>query len=585
MNQEKDPRIEPSVPEREAPEENAPAQAAGTPESPAEAENAPAAQGAPEAGTQEPAAEEKAPEEDASPEEEPEEKKGGAKKKGNGEKKDRPSYFQSSRFRHGSVATAFSVGFIAVVVLLNVLVGILGDRFPSINLDLTKAGSNTLSEESLKVVDGVKIPTNVYVLATQQQVAGDQLYSDQGIKYSQVGSLLAKVAERNPQIKVEYLDLDKNPTFAAEYKSDSLTVGDVVVKTDKRYRVLTYTDLFNIQYSSDYTSQQVYSNVEGSLDSALTAVVSDKLPVVAFDNGHSEQQDMSAYEKVLQSNSFETKDFNLLTDAIPENTQMIVLGCPTRDYTDDEIKKLSDFLSSQSLAADRSLMVTFSPSQADLPKLSGFLQEWGIQVPEAVVAESDQSKYLGDNPANILSNIQSDLTLRQTSGGAAYDYGYFVTPQARPINLTFDTKGTRQTYSLAKSSDTCFVVDSSTKSTDNLPKAASNTAALSQDTIASGDKSYKANVIAVGSSLLFSDGIVNSGTFGNGTYTVDLAKYATGTADSSLNVNITAKPLNASDITMTSEVSTFFGLGVFVFLLPLLVAVFGITVFYKRRHL
>lgn len=575
MNQEKDPRIEPSVPEQEAPAENTPAQ---------EAKDSAERKSAAEAGTPEPAAEEKAPEQAASPEEEPEEKSR-AKQKKNGEKKDRTSYFKTSRFRHGSVSTAFSVGFIAVVVLLNVLVGILGDRFPSINLDLTKTGSNTLSEESLKVVDSVKIPTEVYVLATQQQVQGDQLYSDQGIRYSQVGSLLAKIAERNSKITVQYLDLDKSPTFAAEYKNDNLAVGDVVVKTDKRYRVLTYTDLFNIQYSSDYTSQQVYSNVEGSLASALTAVVSDKLPVAAFDNGHAEQQDMTAYQALLKSNSFETKDFNLLTDAIPDGTQMIVLGCPTRDYTDDEIKKLSDFLSSQSLAADRSLMITFSPSQADLPKLSAFLQEWGIQVPEAVVAESDQSKYLADNPTNILSNIQSDPALRETGDGAPYDYGYFVTPQSRPINLTFDTKGTRQTYALAKSSDTCFVVDNNTKSTDNLPKAASNTAALSQDTVSAGGKTYKANVIAIGSSLLFSDGIVNVGTFGNGTYTVDLAKYATGTADSSLNVNIAAKPLYASDITMTSEVSTFFGIGVFIFLLPLLVAVFGIVVFYKRRHL
>ena len=583
MNQEKDPRIEESGQEQEAPAGNTPA-AQEVPDSAAAPESAQAAQAeTPEAES--PAAEEETPGGEASPAEEPEEKKDGEKKKKGGAKKDRASYFQSSRFRHGSVATAFSAGFVAVVALLNILVGILGDRFPSINLDLTKAGSNTLSEESLKVVDSVEIPTEVYVLATQEQVQGDQLYSDQGIRYSQVGTLLAKIAERNSRIKVEYLDLDKNPTFAADYKNDNLTTGDVVVKTDKRYRVLAYTDLFNIQYSSDYTSQQVYSNVEGSLDSALTAVVSDKLPVVAFDNGHSEQQDMSAYEKVLQSNSFETKDFNLLTDAIPENTQMIVLGCPTRDYTDDEIKKLSDFLSSQSLAADRSLMVTFSPSQADLPKLSGFLQEWGIQVPEAVVAESDQSKYLGDNPANILSYVQSSLTLRQTSDGIPYDYGYFVTPQARPIDLTFDTKGTRQTYALTKSSDSCFVVDNDTKSTDDLPKAASNTAALSQDTVTSGDKTYKANVIAMGSSALFMDGIVNSDAFGNGTYTVDLAKYATGTADSSLNVNITAKPLNASDITMTSQLSTFFGVGVFIFLIPLLVAVFGIVVFYKRRHL
>ncbi|WP_411678468.1 Gldg family protein [Caproicibacter sp.] len=572
MNQEKDPRTGAAVPEEEIPEEKA----AGTQQ--AEAENqqeSPAETDTLDAG-QNPEPEEK--KEDSQKTEK--EKKGGNKPK-----KDHSEFFKSSKFRHGSISTAFTAGFIVVVVLVNLLVGIVGERFPSVNLDLTKTGSNSLSSEGMKVVDKVSLATTITVCATKQQVEGDQIYADQGLKYSQVGSLLAKMAERNPKIQVQYIDLDKNPTFAAEYQSDSLTAGDVVVKTDKRHRVLTYSDLFNIQYSQDYSSSQVYSNVEGALVSALNAVTSEKLPTVAFDTGHAEQQDMTGYQKLLNNNSFETKSFNLLTDAIPDNTQMIVLGLPTRDYTDAEIKKLSDFLGSKTLAGDRSLMVTFSPSQASMPKLATFMEEWGIQVPQAVVVESDQSKFISNNPSDILSDIQSNLQIKKTSDGSAPDYGYFVTPQASPIKLLFETKGDKHTYSLAKSSDSCYLVDNSTKSTDNLPKQASNTAALSQETVKNGDKDYNANVIAIGSSLLFTDGVINSSAFGNGTYMVDLAKYATGTADSSSEVQLSTQPLNATDITMTSQVSTFLGLGVFILLIPLIVAVLGILVYNKRRHL
>ena len=81
------------------------------------------------------------------------------------------------------------------------------------------------------------------------------------------------------------------------------------------------------------------------------------------------------------------------------------------------------------------------------------------------------------------------------------------------------------------------------------------------------------------------DGIVNAGTFGNGKYMVDLSKYATGTSDSASVANIAAKPLNAQDITMTSAVSSFLGLGVFVLLIPLAVAAAGIVVYRKRRNL
>lgn len=572
MNQEKDPKNGASLPEEETPEQTAAEKEEKEQET---ADSAQEQQTEPEQET--PAQEDSAAEEQSAKETEKKPKKA---------KKDKSqSFLKSSKFRHGSVSTAFTVGFLIVVVLVNILVGILGTRYPSINLDLTKTGRNSLSEEGLKAVDQVDMPTDIYVCATQQQVEGDQLYPSSGMQYSQVGSLLSKMAERNPKIHVQYVDLDKSPTFAAEYSDDNIMAGDVIVKTDKRHRVLTYSDLFNIQYSQNYTPQQISSNVEGSLVSSLNAVTSEKLPVIAFDTGHAEGLDMSAYQKMLDNNSFETKSFNMLTDDIPDKTQMIVLGLPTRDYTDDEIKKLSDYLGSTTFAGDRSLMVTFSPAQSKMPKLATFLEEWGIQVSQEMVEESNQSRFISNYPSDILSNIQSTLSLRKTSDGYPVDYGYFITPQSSPVNLLFETKGDKRTYSLAKSSDTCYLVNKDTKSTENLPKQSSNTAALCQETIKNGDKNYKANVIAVGSSALFTDGIINSSTFGNGTYMVDLARYATGTTDSSSEVQIPAQPLNAMDITMTSQVSSFFGIGVFILLIPLIIAILGIYVYNKRRHL
>ncbi|MFU0832008.1 MAG: ABC-transp-aux domain-containing protein [Oscillospiraceae bacterium] len=566
MNQEKDPRTSAAVPEEERPEdmtaENEKAKEETVNQSPAtKNQNTETIQNS---KTEKESGESKTSKED---------------KKQKKTKQNRSEFLKSAKFRHGSVSTVFTAGFIVVVILVNILVGILSERFPSVNLDLTTTGANSLSAEGIKTVDTVDIPTTITVLATKQQIESNLL----GSEYGEVSTILDKMAERNSNITVNYLDLDKSPTFAAEYKDEDFSVGDVVVKTDKRYRVVTYSDLFQTQYSSDYTSTKVYSNVEGALVTALNAVISDKLPIVAFDTGHSEQQDMSAYKKLLDDNNFETTDFNLLTEEIPENTQMIVLGMPTRDYTDDEIQKLSDFLSTDDLDEDRSLMVTFDPSQPELPKLSTFLEEWGLQVPQAVVVESDQSKFISGNPTDILSDIQSDLQLREDKN--SWDYGYFITPQSCPVNLLYKARNSRQTYSLAKSSDSCYLVDSSTQSTDDLPKQSSNTVALSRETVTKDDEIYHASVIAVGSSAIFTDGIINSGTFGNGAYMVDLAKFATGSVDTSTDVQINARPLNATDITMTSQVSTFLGLGVFIILIPALVAVIGIVVYSKRRHL
>jgi ABC-2 type transport system permease protein len=491
------------------------------------------------------------------------------------------NYFSSQKFKHGGISTAFTAGFIVVIILINVIVGILGQRYPSMNLDLTKERTNTLSEQSVKVVEKVKSPVTIYILATEAQTKGDQLFSTYGIKYSQVGELAAKMAEKNLNIKVQYMDLDKNPTFANEYKNEKLVTGDVIIKSDKRYRVLAYTDLFDIQFSQDGTSANTYSMVDSGLASGLNAVMSDTLSVASFDTGHSEQMDTTAYKKLLGNNAFETKDMNLLTEAIPEKTQLLVLGCPTTDLTDDEINKLGAFLGNTKLAGDRSLLVTFHPNQPQLPKLSAFLKEWGIEVPQAVVVESDQSKYFNSNPSYILSNLQTTLKLTEKQA----DYSYFITPQANPIHILFETKGDKTTYSLAKTDDTSYVVDSNTKEDSNPPKAAQNTAVLSQEALKSGEKEYKANVIAMGSTMMFNTEILSVNTFGNGKYIADLSKYATGSTGESTAIPSTPVQTNVSDIKLSTAMANLLGLGVFTLLIPLLIAIAGICVYQKRRHL
>ncbi|MBW7572929.1 Gldg family protein [Caproiciproducens faecalis] len=490
------------------------------------------------------------------------------------------AYTKSSKFRRGGISTAFTAGFIVIVILVNVIVSVLAQRYPSMNLDLTKNKVNTLSVQAQEVAAKVNVPATIYIMATEAQTKGDQLLADYGIKYSQVGELAEKIAEKNSNIKVEYVDLDKNPTFANTYKNDNLVAGDVLVKTEKRYRVLAYTDLFNVQYGADGSTTETYSMVDSALASGLNSVIADTVAVASFDTGHSEQLETTTYKKLLENNSFETKDFNLLTDAIPDNTRLVVLGCPATDYTDAELEKLDTFLSSAEIPGDRSLLITFHPSQKEMPKLSAFLKEWGIEVPQAVVVESDQSKYYTDDASYILSTVQTGLSL-----GGQSDYGYFTTPQSNPVNILFETKGSKTTYSLAKSSDTCYLVDNNTKQDETPQKASYNTAVLSQDTVKSGAKEYKANVIALGSTMMFLGEIMGASTFGNAKYVVDLSRYATGTTNAATAITETSVQTNVSDITLSAEMSVLLGIGVFTLLIPLLVAIAGICVYHKRRRL
>ena len=560
MNQEKDPQT--TAPENQ--EETKPAEKA---EEPKQEEKQPEA--AEENKTAEQAAE--APQEAEAPAE---------KKK----KKEGPSFFQSEKFKHGSTATAFTAIFIVVVVLLNVIVGILSDKYPSINFDVTKSSNNSLSAQAQQIVDKVKTEVDVTICATKEACEENsvQTGSQSPTDYAQVSRLFSKAAERNSNIKLSYVDLDKTPTFATPYKADNLTSGDVVVKSDKRYRVLTVQDLFPTQYSNDGSQQTTTtSGVDSSLASALNSVTAETMPVAAFDTGHSEQIDAAGYKHLLTNNSFETKDFNLLTDKIPDKTQFLVLGCPTSDLTDEEIDKVDAFLHDKNSTLDRSVIITCAPGEGKLDKLGTYLGQWGLGVDtSAAVEETNTQKYYG-SPLSIYSDVQSTLNI-----GGSGSYNNFMTPNACPVTVKGPAVGSKSTYALAKSSDTSVVLKTSGNTSSTSQPAIQTVAALSQETLTIGGKTVHASLILSGSTTMFAGQLLTTSVFGNGSFLSDLSRYATGTSNNAAKITTTSQEVYAKDINITSQQSVILlGYGVFTILIPLIVMIAGIIVYRKRRAL
>ena len=84
---------------------------------------------------------------------------------------------------------------------------------------------------------------------------------------------------------------------------------------------------------------------------------------------------------MLQNNQFEIKTFDIMTEEIPEDTQIVLLPTPMTDYTAEEIQKLDAFLASD-VEGYRSLWVTFYPSQTDMPTFPRSSRNGGIRVPQ-----------------------------------------------------------------------------------------------------------------------------------------------------------------------------------------------------------
>lgn len=487
------------------------------------------------------------------------------------------------KFKHGSLAVVFTVVFIAVIIVINVLVSALTTRFPSMNFDLTKEGLNTLSDEATDVAKEIVNETTIYIIGSEDAIRGDEVYSNYSLKYSQVANLADRLHELNDKIKVEYIDPDLNPQFISDYADDSLTTGKVMVKTDKRHKTLAVTDLFSIQQDSSTQQYNYYSKVDGALANALYLVNLDTVPVVAFATGHNEMltvsDNLSTFTGMLNDNNFEVKEFNMLTDEIPEDASIVVLGMPTTDYTSDELSKLEAYLGDEKMASSRTLYVMTAPNAgwSSMPNLSSFLAEWGMEPQSQEVLESNTNNTLYNMPYAIFANV-TDSVLSKT-------YDNVVKVQAAPVKRLFTANNDISTYSVIETSDTAYL--SNDEKVLETPETDTYTILAFAQRYMDNQGKICANVVVDGCAADFYDGssLLGNSTFGNKDVTLDLIKNLTGTTDTRVGLTVNQTQTNTMDISASSAVTWSIGMMLFTIVVPVAVLVIGLVIFLRRRHL
>ena len=73
----------------------------------------------------------------------------------------RKGFYQSRKFKYGSVATAFTISFVAIVVIFNIIFTALSTKYMWY-IDMTKEQVFTLSEEAKDIMSDIKNEVNIY---------------------------------------------------------------------------------------------------------------------------------------------------------------------------------------------------------------------------------------------------------------------------------------------------------------------------------------------------------------------------------------------------------------------------------------
>lgn len=359
----------------------------------------------------------------------------------NSEKKPakKQKFFKSRGFKYGTVATVMTALVIVVVIAVNMVFSVLTDAY-SWAIDFTSTGMYDISDETKQVVNSLDPSVEIEVTV---------FYDETDYPYY-LSEPLKRFVNLSDNIKINYIDPEKNPSALTQYGNEyNVQAGAVVVKNGDRIRVFNVNDY----YSVDNDTGAIYIYIEERLAAGTLYVTREDIPVVYFLTGHGED----GYQNLMNliaNNGADVKEINLLTDKeeFSENAKLMVICNPTRDYSIDEIRKISDFAINDNLFG-KNIMYFSSTDAVDLPNIENFLKTWGVALNDDIVL---------DTADNTFQNFQNALLPTFTSeeimntGAKLSTVTTLLAPNSRSITKLFTEDGLYKTQSIISTSDTSY---------------------------------------------------------------------------------------------------------------------------------
>ena len=540
--------------------------------------------------------------------------------KSSGKKSDKPKKEHdgstAKKLKHGTLATAFTCFFLAVLVLINVVTTVLFERYP-ITVDLTKDKIYSMTEESEEYVKKVDKDVLVTIFADEETYVNYSAYNKQAVE------LLKNYCKMNHHISYRFVDIDSNPDIIKSY-SDTISAFDVIFETDnevdgetvKRTRKLGMVDLLSFNdefvsqlsqsgYSIDMLREQAgsdmsllayygsyveSSNAEQAFTSALMTVTDPNPIDVVFLTGRSEVSDLltggsplSYFRTLLVANGYNVSDVDITKEDIPADTDIAIIAAPTVDYLPEEVQKVSDYMNNGG-ELGKQLIYVASYSQGETPVLDEFLAEYGLEVGEGVICETYGDNYINYPYVTVATDLSSNFNQDILSKDLVVSSMY-----TRPVNTLFDERDmvTTEKYILSTANAYTATLEYNDSYVqvpkDTLTKgqqcyfAIGSKAKFADD--GSGDTTYS-NLLCFGSEYLLQSNILSAQQYGNSEYFFSVINGLTHKTD-----GIFIKPKTIKGTAFDIDQSTKSRLmWTFIIIIPVAVLAVGLVVWLRRKN-
>lgn len=508
--------------------------------------------------------------------------------------KKRRTRIDTRRLRYGGMATAMTAAAVAVVVLVNIVAGILNDRFP-IKLDLTADKLYTLSDDSREIAKSVKKDTVITVFGEQST------FSNPNTGEPNLDTVFKQFYEVTRQydslsgskIKTTYVDLISSPALASKYSKYEVKEGDILFQCGTRWQKANVNELFTYNQESYYYYEQMTdatSEVEKVLASKISMVTSEYTPIVTVLTGHDEDSNViSGIESVIKSNNYETETLDITASGkFNEKSDFALIAAPKTDYSQAEIQKLRDWLNNEG-KYNRSLAVAVN-YDTDCPNLYEFLNvEYGIEVTDNLVVETEANKMYNYNSYFPIGDVNTSDFTEDIAGKRA------LMPVTRQLITHKENSKDNSLYNvdiitfedssrLVKLADAIKQTEDNSKEIEQVKADEYPVTGVAYATkwgYDSDNEQYKTNILVYGSQqALFADVMAFTSVENEGV----LLSLFNGFTGNENTVTISSKPLDKERLEFTTGQANVFFL-IFVVAIPLSLLAACLAIFIRRRRL
>ena len=463
----------------------------------------------------------------------------------------------SKQVRYGGYALLTSLGMVAVMVLVNLVV----DQF-QLEADLTQNRLFSLSDQTFQVLDNLDSDVTVYQIGTT------------GRENPLIDSVLERYAKRSSHIKLATLDPERNPGLATKYEEEGqVRPGGLVVDAGDRFRMISQFDIFNVNMQ---TRQATSLSLEQELTAALLYVTTGDLPKVYLLEGHGEQSMFQlgisglSVRDLLENDNYAVDTLDLVSrETVPDDADVLLVVAPAQDLTAAETGRLESWMR----AGGRVVFALQAARRSELPNLAELLAGFGVRVVNGIIVE-EAGRHTPDSQVFLVP----EMTSHEIVAPMRSDRLFTVIPAAGPIEELATKRRTLTVESFLNTSAGSFLrTDFDIQSVEQQEGEPNGPFAVGVAITDNDLDGYVKSRVVVYSSAMF----LSQPYQANYDMLLNSLSWARSREES---ISIRAKSLRTFPLRITRLAALIIS-GVAVLIIPLGVLGAGLAVWLRRRHL